>query len=511
MLCQSGAFRHFNVKTIMRRLICSTDLMVRRANGRWPCYHFQFQKIFVSLKNYKVGGQKVPRISSRILSQVSWVAGSFGLAQLFRLATNVILARLLAPQLFGVMVVVNTLRTGIELLSDIGLGQNIISSRDGDKPQFYNTAWTIQIIRGIVLFLLCAALTGPLAHFYDSSLLYEIMPAICVLFLLTGVQSPSVFLLQKRQAVTRLATYDVIKSAFSAVAHIALAYFYPTIWALVAGLLLSTAFSTASSFFLLDFRSHRLMFDRRHAHEIVKFGKWVFLSSVVFFLAMNFDKLYFAKVVPFALLGIYGIARTFSDLVAMLVQRVGNLLIFPKVANFRDGRDQLRPAIAGLRAKALIGVSTGLSFVVAISDQLIMLLYDQRYHAAAFMLPILMAGTWFSILATMGEAFMLGIGRSIHTARSNLVKLFWLVISVPLAITYLDFTATLCAIALGDLPRYLSLAFSQRAEKLSFLKQDIVFTTIFLMLILVWRLILVQLGLATDFTAWLSLGNAAIA
>lgn len=447
-------------------------------------------------------------VSRQMMSQITWVAGSYGVSQGLRLFTNVILARLLAPQLFGVMLIVNTLRTGIELLSDVGIGQNIVSNRKGDQPDFYNTAWTIQIIRGILLFALALILAQPLAAFYDSKELIEIIPIISVLFLLTGIQSPSRFILQKRQAVKTIALFDVFMAVISAVVHIALALYSPTIWALVAALIIATSVSTATSFFLIDFRLHRIKISREHVKAIISFGKWVFASSVVFFLAMNFDRLYFAKEIPFAILGIYGIARTFSDMIGMLVQRVGAMMIFPKVAAFAKERSELRPAIAGLRIKALVATACGLSIVVALSDLLILILYDDRYTAAAFMLPILMAGAWFSILSTMGESFMLGIGKSVHSAQANLAKLIWLVIAVPLALTYFGLIAALCVIAVADLFRYISLSVSQWKEGLSFLRQDFVLLSLFIVLVLMWRYIFMQLGLVADFNTWLEYGSA---
>ncbi len=446
-------------------------------------------------------------VSRQMMSQITWVAGSYGVSQGLRLFTNVILARLLAPQLFGVMLIVNTLRTGIELLSDVGIGQNIVSNRKGDQPDFYNTAWTIQIIRGILLFVIALLLAQPLAEFYDSDELIEIIPIISVLFLLTGIQSPSRFILQKQQAVKTIALFDVFIAVISAIVHIALALYSPTIWALVAALIIATSVSTTTSFFLIDFRLHRIKIAREHVKAIISFGKWVFASSVVFFLAMNFDRLYFAKEIPFAILGIYGIARTFSDMIGMLVQRVGAMMIFPKVAAFAKERSELRPAISGLRLKALLATACGLSIVVALSDLVILILYDDRYTAAAFMLPILMAGAWFSILSTMGESFMLGIGKSVHSAQANLAKLIWLVIAVPLALTYFGLIAALCVIAVADLFRYISLSVSQWKEGLSFLKQDVVLLGLFIFLVLVWRFIFMQLGLVADFNTWLEYGS----
>ncbi len=108
---------------------------------------------------------KIPR---QMVERLSWTTGSFGIIQLMRFANNVVLARLLSPPLFGLMLIVNSIRTGVELLSDVGINQNIISNRQGHTPEFYDTAWTIKVIRGVVLGAVCFASAGLFASFFGK-------------------------------------------------------------------------------------------------------------------------------------------------------------------------------------------------------------------------------------------------------------------------------------------------------------------------------------------------------
>ena len=70
-------------------------------------------------------------LSRSVTERLGWTTGSYAVAQAFRLVNNVVLARLLAPELFGIMLIFNILRTGVELLSEIGIGHNIISNKNG--------------------------------------------------------------------------------------------------------------------------------------------------------------------------------------------------------------------------------------------------------------------------------------------------------------------------------------------------------------------------------------------
>ena len=107
-----------------------------------------------------------------LLTGTVWTTGAYGVGQVLRLATNVALARLLAPELFGIMLIVYSLRTGVELISDVGIGQNIVYNKNADDPDFYNTAWSLQFIRSVVLWLVFLAAAVPLAQFYQSPSLF---------------------------------------------------------------------------------------------------------------------------------------------------------------------------------------------------------------------------------------------------------------------------------------------------------------------------------------------------
>src|SRR5262245_13273328 len=133
-----------------------------------------------------------------LLKGAGWTIGAYGVGQLLRLMTNIVLARLLAPELFGIMVIVNSLRTGIDLFSDVGIGQNIVQNKNGDDPLFYNTGWSLQQIRGVLLWLVCFAAAAPLAHLYQAPILISVLPVAAFYFILTGCTSISVPLLQRK-------------------------------------------------------------------------------------------------------------------------------------------------------------------------------------------------------------------------------------------------------------------------------------------------------------------------
>ncbi|MBK6298252.1 MAG: oligosaccharide flippase family protein [Sphingomonadales bacterium] len=435
-------------------------------------------------------------LSRSVTERLGWTTGSYAVAQAFRLVNNVVLARLLAPELFGIMLIVNTLRTGVELLSDIGIGQNIISNKNGEDPDFYNTAWILQIARGVLLAVVCIAFTYPISQFYNSQTIYKIVPVISSIFIFTGFQSVSRFIAQKRLNLKAVSIYDIFVAVSTMIIHIICAIVTPTIWALVYGGIISSAVAMAGSFFIVGGVKHRFTFSIPYAKEIMHFGKWILLSTIVYFLSMNFDRLYLARSLPFQILGIYSVARSLADVISLLMARIGSLIIFPMVAAAGHSEGALREKLSRGRTTMLLGGAVLVSLFVAASDLVVFLLYDDRYRTAALMLPVLAFGVWFSILCTLSESVLLGVGRPSYGALANLVKLVWLAVGLPVGVVYFGVAGAIGVMAASDLVKYVPLLAAQQREHISFIRQDVLITLAMCAMIVFWRILLWSLGLS---------------
>jgi len=394
-----------------------------------------------------------------------------------RLATSVVLARLLAPEIFGIMQVVYSVQNGIALISDIGLGQNIIYNQNAEDPDFYNTAWSLQVVRGVLLWAVFSAVAIPVGRFYQSPMFIGIIPVVAFSFVISGLISTRRFLLQKRMQYNVLTTFETATSFIGSLATVVIAYFSPTVWALVFGSLIAAAVTIIGSYFVLPGARQRFFISRRYAFEIVSFGKWFFFSSIVYFLSTNFDRLYLAKLIPLQLFGVYGIARNFSELLTTLVQRLGSYIIFPFIASHsKITRAELHEQLAPIRLRFIMVVALGLSLFAATADLVITILYDQRYRAAAWMLPVLIVGTWFAILSTINESSLLGVGRPNYSVFGNSAKFGFLVIGLILGVTHYGVLGGVVVVAFSEIFRYFAMLIGQRREQFSFGGQDLIAT-----------------------------------
>lgn len=442
----------------------------------------------------------------RLGVQAGWVVAPFGFTLVLRLATNIVLARLLAPEVFGLMLIVNMLRTGTELLSDIGIGQSVVRAKRYPDRAFLDTAWTLQLLRGGLLTLVMLALAHPLAGLYGPEF-EPILLAVSVIFLITGLQSPALFLMQRNMELRQKAALDIIVTVVQCALTIALAYVMPSVWALVWGLLLSTAFGSAVSFFFGERRLPRFALHRDHVREIVHFGKWIFLATLIYFAASSTDRAFFGAMLPMAAVGIYGVARTFSDMVGMLAQRLGSFLVFPKISNLRAQDQAMAGRVRQTRRHTLGLMALGMGVAIAGADAFILLCYDPRYHAAAFMLPLLLFGAWFGVLAIFAEALLLGCDRPAPGAFANAGKFAVLAVGLPLALTSAGMFGGLVVLALAEVTRWLVLDRALLREKMAFVFDDLALTAVLLATAILVKLALGALGVVPDLAEWWAMGR----
>jgi O-antigen/teichoic acid export membrane protein len=429
-----------------------------------------------------------------------WTIGGYGFGQFIRFASNLILTRLLAPELFGVMLIVNTLRTGTELFTDLGIGQNIVYNKNGEDPSFYNTAWSLQLIRGFALCVIGCIAAWPVSSYYHTQILLAVIPVASIVFIISGFMSVSPFMLKRKLLSAKLNVFEVGTLLAGSISQVLLSYFYPTVWSLVFGLLVGTAIHTIASHFLLPDIRHRVMLIQPYLSQITQFGRWIFFASIIYFLSMSFDRLYLASVLPLSLLGVYGIARSISDMISLMIIRLADNVIFPFVASrSQTSGHELRASLSKPRLVFLLVTALGLSLLAAGSDLLINTLFDQRYRDASWMCSVLIIGTWFSVISSLAEGALLGFGKPLYAAIGNGAKFTWLLFLLPIGFSHYGAAGAIAVVATADLFRYIPLLIGQFRERFVFGAQDGLGTAVAFGLMAFWECLRWRLGLGTSF------------
>lgn len=365
-----------------------------------------------------------------------WTFIGYGGSQVLRLGSNLVLAWLLFPGAFGLMALVNVFMHGMQMFSDLGLGANIIRHARGREPAFLNTAWTLQIIRGVSLWLIASALAFPVAGFFAASdpaaaSLSTLLPVAALVALIGGFNSTGIFLFNRGMDLRRLTGLELISQLVAVLVMIAWALLSPTVWALVAGNLAASVARLILSHAWNPGPANRLAWDRSCLDEMFHFGKWVFLSTLVAFLAGNLDRILLGKTLSLAELGVYSIAMTFARVGIHVSSRLGSTVIFPLLSRLQD--DPARLVDACLRARQPVlwlsgAVCVGFALVAPL---FFTALYDPRYAGAGAIAQWLALYVWSHVLNATMDRIPLSLGQPRLLFSANLLTTAGTFMAVP--------------------------------------------------------------------------------
>lgn len=418
-------------------------------------------------------------VKQRALRGAFFVIAGYGMSQAIRLGGNLILTRLLVPELFGIMALARAVITGLHFFSDIGLGPGIIRSPRGNDPLFLNTAWTLQVMRGFGLWGLTLLFAVPMARIYDSPDLAWIMPVLGLNAVFYGFSATALYTLNKDIRLGKLSLVELASQFLSLLAMILLAYRYRNIWALVIGSMIGSLASAIWSHFLTLETRNRFALEKEAVAELIGFGKWIFVSTAMMFLATQADRFLLGKLFPLALFGVYSIAVIFAELPKQVISQLSNKVIYPLISKFSHlPRAELRERILQKRILILIPLALLVALFASFGDVIIDTLYDERYAEAGWMLALLALGMWPLVLYATIDRSLYVVGKPNYPALGNFLKFAYMLVAVPLLFRQAGFPGAVIAVALNDLPVYLVVSIGLRREQLSCFRQDALATAV---------------------------------
>jgi len=337
----------------------------------------------------------------RVINASAWSLGGLGISYAIRFGSNLLMTRLLIPEVFGVVAVATMVMAGLALFSDVGLGPNIIRSKRGGDPLFLNTAWVIQILRGLALWLLAvgialvlfladrAGLVPKYTAYADPSLPY-VIAILSLTAVISGFQSTKVIEANRSLSLVQVTKMGLIAQIVGLVCMVGWVSVDREIWALLAGNICAALVVTIMSHVWLPGVSNRWHWDRSAYWEIIHFGKWIFVSSILGFLILNGDRLLLGGLVSATVLGVYVIAFLIVNSVDQVLMKIVSDISFPALSEIaRDNFASLKANYYRIHHIIALAAYFCSGVLIASGPTLINLLYDKRYEDAGWMVQIL--------------------------------------------------------------------------------------------------------------------------
>ncbi len=304
-------------------------------------------------------------LSHRVVIGGFWVFSLRITQQLFNFIRLVILARILSPNDFGLMGIALLTMATLDTFSQTGFQQALIQKKEDIKP-YLDSAWTVLILRGFILFAILFFIAPYAATFFNAPEAKPIIQVIGLAVLLEAFTNIGVIYFQKDLEFNRQFIYQFAGTLADFAVAISTALILRSVWALVFGLLAGNFARFVVSYFIHPYKPH-LSLDLGKAKELFGFGKWILGSSVLIFLLTQGDDVFVGKLLGATALGLYQMAYKISNMPATEITHVISQVTFPAYSKLQDNIPKLREAyLKVLQITAFLSFPiAGLIFVLA--------------------------------------------------------------------------------------------------------------------------------------------------
>lgn len=355
-------------------------------------------------------------LTKQSLSSGVWMGATNAIARVLQLLMVLVLARMLDPADFGLMGVALLAMGAMNRFVKLGIDSALIYNAKEDVDAYLNTAWMLRIARGLFIAVVIVGMAPLLARLFDSPQVAAVLPIMAIGPVLEGFRNPGIVYFRKHLNYDKRFAYEVSASSVQLVVAIAYALVSPTVWALVAGYLSTSAVKFLGSYVLHGYRPWP-SFDLDNAKEIVDYGKWLLFSSAVNFVHDNGDDAFVAWLLSTTALGYYQMAFRFSNAPVTEVSHVITNVAFPTYSKLQDDIAALRTGFFRVVRLATF-VATPMSIgIVAIAPTFVEAFMGEQWMPMVLPMQILgLYAVWRAFGSTFGEVWK-AVGRPDYLAK----------------------------------------------------------------------------------------------
>ncbi|MEQ8179840.1 MAG: oligosaccharide flippase family protein, partial [Amphiplicatus sp.] len=348
-------------------------------------------------------------LGGRVARGASWIAAARLLANLLGFVSMIVVARLLAPEDFGLVAVAVTAMQLLQGISDIGVSQAVVRFRDAGRADL-DTLFTLSAIRGVAIAALLALAAPFAAQFFNDPRLVAVFIAAGAYPLLSGLTNPRFFEFERAIDFSKEFVWLVGSKIASVIAAVAVAATVRNYWAVIAGLVALAATQLALSYAM---RPHRPRLTLVSWRKVIGFSGW--LAGVSFMAALNnkIDAFILARFVGPVGTGNFYYGFQLAELPTREFSTPVARAIYPGLSELQGETARMRAAfLKGVEALGAIGMPMSIGFAFVAND-MIPLLLGAKWQGAIPLVEVLtpILGVQTLFLATQYYAMELGLTR----------------------------------------------------------------------------------------------------
>ncbi len=331
-----------------------------------------------------------------VLKGAAWAGGSQVVMQIVRMGVAIALARILAPEDYGLAALAIVFSGLVLVFSDLALGAAVVQRKNLSEDD-RSTAFWMAIGAGIVFTVLGVLGSGAIAHFYGEPEVAPLCMVLSLTFLVTSLATTHEALLVRAMEFGKLERRLMIATLVGAVTGIVVAVKTQDAWAIIAQ---QVAEAVASSALLWLFSPWRpsWRFSRQSLRELASFSGYLVGHRLLYYFHRNADNILIGRFLGAASLGAYTLAYNIMLFPFARIAGPIQKVVAPAFARLQDAPERIAEGwIRVVRIVGTISVPALLGLIVVAPDFVRVVLGDKWLSA----IPIIQVLAWVGLVQSL--------------------------------------------------------------------------------------------------------------
>jgi lipopolysaccharide exporter len=356
---------------------------------------------------------------SALVKNGFWATFGAFATRVLSLLSNLLLARLLLPEEFGVIAVAYIFWSFVNLFTQGSSGSFLVYKGIDDK-RYVDTTYTISLILGLALGLGLIAISPIAANFFGVPNLIWILMGFAFHLVLSSVQSVFEGIMTRRMQYRELANSKLISSMLRVFSTVVSAMAGLSYWSFVVG---DTVFWVL--LFVLTYRhtkyNFRLHIDPKAKSEVLSYCLGGTGSSLGYYVFSNCDNFVVGKLLGTTSLGYYNLAYQLTmALSTILIQAMGQLSL-SVFAQLPDEEEQKKSLLKVIEQASFLGTPLYVLFYLIVDEHTVSFIFGKEWISSVPVIPGLLFYAYFRLIN--GQLFSMLSAKGIPgvSAKINLI------------------------------------------------------------------------------------------
>jgi len=349
-----------------------------------------------TIKRHYHGFVRNDGLKGRVFRGGIWLGGASFFEQGIRFGRNMLLTRLLAPEAFGAMAIVQSATTLIQMTVDVGAREALIQNPKGAEDSHVTAAWWMTVCRSSFIYSIIFFVAPLISKFYGNAELTSLARVVSLSIVFDGLISPRAFIAMKHMKFWKWAAVNNGGGILGVITTILLGFFMRDVWALAIGFCSENLARCVLSYAICPFRPRMPHFEA--IRDLMKFSKG--LVGIVLFnmIFMRADVFVLGKLYPVAQLGLYSMAVYLIQTPSGFLINVMNQTLLPALSRVQDDNARMNRIVLQMTSATVWLGLPATVFIMFCGHSLLTIAYGPRYGVASAALGLACLSSLFNIL-----------------------------------------------------------------------------------------------------------------